>query len=162
MYDRVMTPADIEVALKKYIHNKAVRVLSVAPKPLIEAMGGVEKLVQTTIRDAVKAAESLAVPPRLRLSRMVEYWLRPMNQPDAADWNDEDIQAAAEMDEILRVRLVEIREALRVNDVDTAFQLFRNIQKEREGEKHPAFVVVPDSLDPSSAYWVDLDLDMDN
>lgn len=162
MYDRVMTPADIEAALKKYVHNKAVRVISAAPKPLIEAMGGVEKIVQVTIRDAVKAAEALAVSPRIRLSRTVAYWLRPMNQPDSANWNAEDIQAAAEMDEILRVRLVEIRDALQSNDVDTAFQLFRSIQKEREGEKHPAFVVVPESLDPSSAYWVDLDLDLDN
>ena len=162
MYDQAMTPANIEAALRKYIHNRTMRVLSFAPEPLVKALGGVEKLVQTAIRDATKAAEALAVPPRLRLSRTVNYWLHAMNQPDSADWSEEDVQVAAEMDEILRVRLVEIRDALQIDDVDTAFQLFRNIHKEREGEKHPAIVAVPDSLDPASAYWIDLDLDMDN
>jgi hypothetical protein len=165
MYDQAMTPANIEVALRKYIHNRSMQLLRFAPKPLVEALGGIERLVQPTIRDAAKAAEALAVPPRLRLSQMVDYWLHAMDRPDAADWKDGDIQVAAEMDEmdeILRVRLVEIRDALLADDVDAAFQFLRNIHKEREGEKHPAMVAVPDSLDPSSAYWLDLDLNLDN
>lgn len=159
MYDTAMPNHDIEPAIHRFARCRARGILRGAPPVLIECMGGEERILRMCLRDAARAASALAVPPRVRLERTVAHWSRLLdgdaaNPPENPD--EEDL-VELELDGILRTRVAELEVALSAGDVEGAFRLLRNMTVARDGEEQPVAVAVPDTLDPESAYWLDLD-----
>jgi hypothetical protein len=159
MYNTAMPKHDVEPALHHFARQRAKGILHSAPPVLIEGMGGEEHILRMCLRDAIRAKDALTETPRVRLERTVAHWSRLLNNNAAnppKNPNEEDL-ILLELDGILRTRVAEIQTALSSGDVDGAFTLLRNITVARDGEEQPIAVAVPDTLDPDSAFWLDLD-----
>jgi len=164
MYDTAMPNHDIEPALHRFARQRARGIIRRATPVLVACMGGEERIMRMCLRDASRAASALTMPPRVRLERAVAHWSRLLdadaaNPPENPD--EEDV-IVLELDGILRTRVAELEAALSSGDVDGAFTLLRNMTVARAGEEQPVAVAVPDTLDPESAYWIDLDLNPEN
>ena len=160
MYDTIMPNHDIEPAIQRFARQRARRIMRSAPPALVDAMGGEERIVRMCFRDASRASTSLTVSPRVRLERMVAHWSKVLRSaddgtPPPTDLDEEGL-VILELDGILRTRVAELEAALSSGDVEGAFRLLRNVTVARDGEEQPAAVAVPDTLDPDSAYWLDL------
>lgn len=160
MYDAVMPERDIEPAIYRFARQRAQGIIRNADAALIECMGGEERIMRMCLRDAARAASALTVSPRVRLERAVAHWSRFLDESTANP--DDDDAIVLELEGILRTRLTELDAALSAGDVDGAFRLLRDITIPREGEEQPISVAVPDPLDPESAYWLDLYMNLEN
>jgi len=156
MYDTAMPSRDIEPAIHRFARQRARGIMRSAPPALVDAMGGEERIVRMCLRDASRASTALTVSPRVRLERMVAHWSKVLDGTPPTNNLDEEGLIIIELDGILRTRVAELEAALSSGDVEGAFRLLRNVTVARNGEEQPAAVAVPDTLDPDSAYWLDL------
>ncbi|NBR01053.1 MAG: hypothetical protein EBT79_07550 [Actinobacteria bacterium] len=157
MYDTTLPNHAIEPAIHRFARQRARNIMRAAPPAVVDAMGGEERIVRMCLRDAARASVALTVPPRVRLERMVAHWSQVLTLADAGHPPpDEEDLISLELDGILRTRVAELEAALASGDVDGAFRMLRNMTVARDGEEQPAAVAVPDTLDPDSAYWLDL------
>jgi len=156
MYDTAMPNHDIEPAIQRFARQRARRIMRSAPPALVDAMGGEERIVRMCFRDASRASTALTVSPRVRLERMVAHWSKVLDGTPPPDGVDDEGLIIIELDGILRTRVAELDAALSSGDVDGAFRLLRDMTVARNGEEQPVAVAVPDTLDPDSAYWLDL------
>lgn len=166
MYDDTMPDHAIDPAIHAFARRRAMKIIEGAGPFLVERMGGEERIVRSCLRDASKARDALTLPPGERLRRTVDHWAGILRAAEGTAPQtvelDEDTAVQLELDDILRTRIDEIQAALDGGDVPGAFTLLRNMTVARDGEGQPVAVAVPDSLDPDSAYWIDLDRNRDN
>lgn len=161
-----MDECNVAEAIHAFARRRARRFIANAGPELVSRLGGEEAVVRRCLRDAQRATKSLSVPPVERLGRTVAYWIDILKvatdgrrPPPGFDPEDEEL-IALECDGMLLARLVEIDAALRSGDVDGAFRMLRSIHDARkEDGDAPTYVAIPDSLDPDSAYWLDLNQD---
>ena len=138
MYDSVLP--DIPGAIEKWVQQKAAHFRTLYSPALLEMTGGVEGIR----RRAQHALADLERTPRRRLAVMVRYWIEIIGDPEDTE------------DEILLGRLREIKAVLDAGEVARAFDLLRVINNPRPDDPPNVGWAVPEPLDVTSAYWLDL------
>ena len=161
-----MIPAnEIEYRLSRFALERAHKLIASAGPKLVDLMGGPDKVTGQIVRRAMAARDALTLSPRERLARFARHWSEivqaRISNPDPIpvdiddlEWDD-DPDMGVKVDRYLLTRLGEIETRLRDGDTDGAFDVLRRAYDKRPGEEY--MICLPDPLDVTSAYWIDLD-----
>jgi len=163
MYDTIIPNSDLDARIQSFATTQANFLVIGAGARIIECMGGEEQVLRRSLRMAQEAREALTLTPRDRLTATVTHWLKilrhavanpvpPDNADDPADVEESELMLLC--DKYVLTRVEEIHECLESGDINKAFVLLRDAQIARPHEEHP--VMLPESLEIGSAYWLDL------
>lgn len=160
MYDNTMPIQERDSALQAFAVHRAQTLLRRMTPEFIEKVGGEERFMKVCWKQALAARDALTIPPRVRLKRTITFWSKMLKalaggNPPPAEMSEDDL-FSVELDSLLQARILEIERAFEKDDVAEAFRLFKNITTKREGEEHELNFTLPDSLDPTSPYWLDV------
>lgn len=159
MYDKAIPSTEVEKHLLKYSVTRATTLIAKAGDHRVDLLGGVEKMARSCMDAAGEARDALKLPPDARLVRKVLFWkdvLQKVLVNPMPIEPDEDPEFGITVDGYLLTRLQEVEDLLEVGDIEGAFVLFRHFQDPRPGEEYS--IPLPESLDYTSAYWLDLKL----
>jgi len=149
-YDTTLTSTEVDARLRHFAIQSTTNLVKVAPTVILEQMGGEERILTRMTRFAEHARPYLSMTPRDRLVAVVSHWMDVLQTVrDDAD----DIERA--MDAELLMRVSEVADRIRHGDMDGAFDVLRSASNPRPDDTNP--ILLPDTLDLTSACWVDLD-----
>jgi hypothetical protein len=163
MYDTTIPNSDLDARIQSFAVAQANLLIAGVDAGVVKCMGGEDQILRRSLRMAEDAREALTLTPRDRLTATVTFWLNTLRHavanpvpPDNAD-DPEDVDESELMllcDKYVLTRVEEIHEYLKIGDIDKAFALLRTARVARPHEEHP--VMLPESLEIDSAYWLDL------
>lgn len=157
MYDDILPPAEAHKRLYSIALKKAKNLLSLDPA-FVEERGGESAVASSILSNLGSARDALTIPPRDRLAQTLSLWAalleKRLNNPEEeylSDLEDGDPEYEFLADQILLSHILEIESSLEQGDVNGAFSLLRNLSEA------PYREIVPEILDITSMYWVDLE-----
>ena len=160
MYDTTIPNSDLDARIQSFATARANFLLTSVDEHVVQCMGGEEQIVRRSLRMAEEAREALMLPPRDRLTATVTHWLKILRHAMVNPTKGDDAEESALLllcDKYVLTRVEEIHECLESGDINKAFALLRDAQIARPHEEYP--VMLPESLEIDSAYWLDLPLE---
>lgn len=159
----MIPPNEIEYRLSRFALEHADKIIASAGPKLVGLMGGPDKVTGGIVRRAMAARDALTLSPRDRLAlftaRLAEVVRHRIENPEPLpgledDEDSDDPDMGIKVDRYTLTRLEEIEARLREGDTDGALDVLRRAYDKRPGEEY--MICLPDPLDITSAYWIDL------